>query len=254
MNIKKAINISLILTFFLCNVSYAENLHLRGPVGDGIVYARVEEALNRQPITEERFKEVMGESFNSIRNFRIEERTGRYVFQKKLSSREDAWITYYYENSMPVDVNGNIDNLLALYSESLGEDKYSIEIRYLVFKRLARYRESAKPILKDLRKFLKKEKSKKVKDEIQVAINMASGRTIDGGKRLNVAFAFYELSPFVGMGGIKDVAKELPRTFHNKRGDNSSVFIPYWDKVVDEAIKKWAIIYRLEKWKAGPLS
>lgn len=242
MNIKKAINIILISTFFICSVSYAENLHLRIPVGSTDTYLRVEKTLESEnkprPAIEERFKEVMGVGFKGIRNFYVDERTGRYVFQKELRSKKGAWITYYYENSLPVELDGGIDDLSALYNEVLGDDEDNIEIRYLIFKRLARYRESASNISSALEWFLKTEKSKKVIDEIQVAINMTSGKTIDGGKRLKVAYVFCELSPFVGRGGVKDVAKELPRTFRNKRGNEASIFIPYWDGVIDEAVEK----------------
>jgi len=236
---KKVINYFLIFAFLFCNTIYAENLQLRVPIGD---YLRIEETLRSeqapQTLTEKRFKEAMGAGFSDIRNFYIDERTGRYVFQKELKSKKDAWVTYYYENSLPVELDGSVDDLLALYDEASKEDENDIETRYLIFKRLARHRESISRIKPNLEWLLKKEKSARVLDEIRVAINMLSGKTIDGGKRLKTAYVFYELSPFVARGGVKDVAKELPRTFHNKRGHEASVFIPYWDEIIDEAVKK----------------
>jgi len=241
---KKIIHYFLIFVFLFCNTSYAENLRLlRVPIGD---YLRLEETL-----VERRFKEVMGAGFSYIRNFHINERTGRYVFQKELKSKKSAWITYYYENSLPVELDGSIDNLLALYDEVLEGDKNDIETRYLIFKALAKYRESASHIKPNLEKLLRKKESERVLDEIQVALNMVSGRTIDGGKRLEIAYISYELSPFVGMGGIKDVTKELPRTFHNKRGHKSSIFIPYWYGIIDEAVKKNNGGIKIEKVEGG---
>ncbi|MDO8603782.1 MAG: glycogen/starch synthase [Candidatus Omnitrophota bacterium] len=236
---KKIINYFLIFIFFFCSASYAENLQLRVPIGD---YLRIEETLRSedasQSLSERRFKEAMGADFSGIRNFYIDEKAGRYVFQKELKSKKDARITYYYENSLPVELDGNIDDLLVLYNETLREDENSVETRYLVFKRLARYRESAFRVKLNLEWLLKNERSEKVLGEIQVAINMVSGNAVDGGKRLKTAYVFYELSPFVAKGGVKDVAKELPRTFRNKRGHEASVFMPYWQGIVDTAVKE----------------
>lgn len=249
---RKIISYLLIFVFLFCSASYARNTQVRVPIGD---YSRLEETLRpedaSESLTERRFKEVMGPGFSDIRNFYIDERTGWYVFQKELESKKGAWITYYYENSLPVDLDGSIDDLLALYDEVLARDENNIQTRFLIFKALAKYRDSAFHIKPTLMRLLKKEKSEKVLDEIQVAMNMVSGRTIDGGKRLKVAYLFYELSPFVGMGGIKDVAKELPRAFHNKRGHESSVFIPYWDRIIDEAVKKNNGGIKIESLKDG---
>ncbi|MFH1479265.1 MAG: glycogen/starch synthase [Candidatus Omnitrophota bacterium] len=181
---------------------------------------------------EKRFKEAMGkEEFKDIKDFRIDD-LGRFVFEKKLETK-DSFITYYYNNSDVFDVKGDIGDLVTLYRESVSEN-----IRYLAMKRLAKYRERASHVIPTLKEFLEEEESPRVKEEIDVAINLLSGKTIDGGERLDVVFAAYELAPFVEAGGVKDVMRQLPRVFRNKRGDNSYAVIPYWNEIVDEAISK----------------
>ncbi|MFC1666337.1 glycogen synthase [Candidatus Omnitrophota bacterium] len=186
---------------------------------------------------EQRFKEAMGSRYENIRNFRIDMRTGRYVFEKALNKKPDVWITYYYENAVPVDLDGSIDDLLALYEESVQEDESNVDIRYLIFKRIAKFRDRASHLEGVLKNIMDTETSDRVLDEIRVAINIVSGRAIDGGKRLRVAYASYEISPFVGKGGIKDVIQQLPRTLHNKRGHEASVFIPYWEEILDKSVE-----------------
>jgi len=236
---RKIIIYNLIFICIFCGMSYAENAQLRTPIGS---YSRLGGALSSDEgtdtLVETRFKEVMGPEFGEIRDFYIDKRTGRYVFQKELKNKKEAWITYSYENSLPVGVDGKVDDLMALYDESSGDDEDNVQTRYLVFKRLARYRETAFHVKSIIEQLSKKEMSKKVLDEIEVALNMISGKNIDGRQRLNVVYTFYELSPFVGRGGVKDVAKELPRVFRNKRGNNASVFIPYWHEIIDKSIEK----------------
>ena len=228
--INNIVCIFILIAIFLCpGFSYSKEdvSFLRVPINPD-TYSRLFQT-SQDNQAEELFKSVMGSEFLGIRNFHISERTGRFVFQKELRSKKGIWITYYYENSVPVDLDGNPDDLIMLYKESSGKDENKTEIRYLVFKRLAKYRADAAHLKAQLKSLLRIEKSKKVKGEIKVAINMISGKTIDGGKRLKAAYVSYEIAEVIGRGGIKDVSRELPRTFRNKRGHDAFNIIPFWE-------------------------
>ena len=240
--LKKIFTFILILAFFQVNISFAKSpaSSLRLPIGTPQISERFRQVA---ALTEDHFKEVMGESYHDIRNFYIDERTGRYVFQKKLAKKE-AYITYYFENSVPMDLSGKIEDLLELYEENAGDDENNIFIRYLVFKELAMHREKAiekvPNILDRLKAIKENEKSQKVRDEIQVAINLISGKNIDGMRRLAAVFAAYEHRDLdIGQGGIKDVNTEFPRTFRNKRGDDAFNFIPDWQGIIDKNIEAY---------------
>jgi len=252
MSAKKLRILILIFSVFLCNsLVYAENMNLRVPSGAFDAYSRAKNVVDSSLSMEQRFKKAMGPGYENIRNFRIDARTGRYVFQKALKKKPAAWITYYYENAVPVDLDGSIDDLLALYEESVQHDKRNIDMIYLIFKRIAKFRDKASHLKVVLENIMDAETSDKVLDEIRVAIDMISGRTVDGGKRLRVVYASYEISPFVGKGGIKDIIEQLPRTLHNKRGHEASVFIPYWESIMDEVVERNNGGIRIEEVKGG---
>ncbi|HAZ10019.1 MAG: hypothetical protein A2047_04765 [Omnitrophica bacterium GWA2_41_15] len=247
--ITKIISFLIAVLFFFNSSVYGIDIprnttpKLRAPVGLSGTYSRLQKALASEDATfssqEKLFKEVMGAEFQDIRNFYVDDRTGRFVFQKELRSKKGAWITYYYENSVPIDINGKIDDLVVFYNEVLETDEKDAEIRRLIFKALAKYREDALYLKPWLDKCLVLEKSAKVQEEIQFALNLISGKNMDGGKRLNIVFAGYELGFLAGRGGIKDVLEQLPRTFRNKRGHNAIVYIPFWQGIIIEAIDNY---------------
>ncbi len=157
---------------------------------------------------------------------------GMLTFKKRLKDGT-GFITYKFENSQPFELNGSINNLLALLKENPPE-----QLRYLVFKRIVKYRAKASDHLDEIRRYLDPavEPSAMVRDEVAVAINMIEGRSVQNTDRLNIVHITYEAEPLIKKGGLADVSGTLPRVFENKGGHNAAVIMPYW-AVIDQLIK-----------------
>lgn len=157
---------------------------------------------------------------------------GLLVLKKRIPD-VTGWITYRFYNSRLYSVDGKIKDLLYLLENDARD-----ELKCLVLKRLGAYRREARNQLHIIQQYTQPEyeESQKVRAQAEAAVNLIQGKSIDGGKRLNIGFVSYEVAPLLEKGGLGDVVGSLPRVLQNVRGHNACVVMPYWS-IIDDNIQ-----------------